>query len=130
MDDVLHVAARLPFNPQDWLRPDSPAGVVFFGLFLIVLLATTIVSNRRDQRAKRLGIVLSDQSPWWFDWLMKIAIVYALFNAIYFGVIADRRAGGVPARRADGSYVVDPGHGHRVRPITAAENDRCAAARS
>jgi hypothetical protein len=124
IDVVLHVAALVGLNPQDWIRPDWAARVVCFGLFLIVLLAANMAAVRRDERAKRLGIILSDQNPRWFAWLMKIAIVYGLFSAINFGVIDFRRAGGAPVRQADGAHVADPGHGHPVRPITAAEYDR------
>jgi hypothetical protein len=124
LDAVLHVAALLGLNPQDWLQPDWLARLVFFGLFLTIFLAAHIAGDRREKRAKRLGIVLSDENPRWFAWVMKIAIVYGLFTVINFGVIDLRRAGGSPVQQADGSHVVDPGHGHPVRPITAGEYDR------
>ena len=124
LDVTLHVAAVVGLNPQDWLRPDWLAQLIFFGFFGATLIAANVAQQRREKRAVERGIVLRDGNPLWFGLLIKAAIVYGLFCAINFGVIDFRRAGGSPVSRPDGSYVVDPGHGRAVVPITAARYDQ------
>jgi hypothetical protein len=124
IDAVIHVAAVVGLNPQDWVRPEWLLQTLFWVMFLATLGLAHVVENRRSRQAKKLGITLADRNPPWFATLRAIAIAYGLFCAFNFGVVDLRRAGGEPDRLADGSYIIDPGHGRAPRPISRDEYDR------
>jgi hypothetical protein len=123
VDVVVHVAAVLGFDPQDWVRPEWAAAVGFWGLFLSGFAAGIAVGKHRRRLAGAEGVVVPhDNGPAWFRGLRRVVVVYAVITLAVCGYSGSGR--GDPTRRGDGTYVLETGHGRLVRPITAEQYDR------
>jgi hypothetical protein len=119
---VVHVATWLGCDPQGWIHSEWVGILGFYGLFGLVMMLANVVEHRRQERAKREGIVLPDQNPQWFRLLMKFVIAYAILGFFAF-LFADIRKGD-PVRLADGTFAADTGHGRPVTPISEEEFHR------
>jgi hypothetical protein len=122
-DVVVHVAAVLGFDPQDWVRPDWVAGVGFWGVFVSGFAAGIAVGKHRRRRAEGEGCVGSRHNgPVWFKRLRGVVVVYAVVTVVVCGLRGSGRWD--PTRRGDGTYALETGHGRFVQPITAEQYGR------
>jgi hypothetical protein len=122
VDVLVHSAAAFGFNPQDWTQPDWVAAVILWVLFILMVLIANAVEARQKRQAELQGIIFPDNgNPGWFRRVMHFLIAYSLFNVIVFGFPAMHR--GDPTQQGIGVYVLDPGHGHPVQPITKDQYD-------
>jgi hypothetical protein len=123
LDVVVHVSTFFGANPQDWIRPDWLARLIFIGFLLLVGIPALVIDDRRKKREARMGLEFEDRYPFWFWLLVRVAVCYAIFNFFNYGVVDTRRAGGDVERWPGGTYMVDPGHGHPPHAITKDEYD-------
>jgi hypothetical protein len=118
-DLVIHIAALLGFNPQDWIQPAWLELSLYYGVFGLLLAIVIVRGNLRERRAKREGLTIEqDDNPLWFKAIVWIVAVYAFITAadVFF-----RANGGELSHPGPGVYLADPGHGHPVEQITEAQ---------
>ena len=118
MDFIVHVAAVLGFNPQDWIKPEWVANTLFFGAFYALLLIAVFIGVVREKRAKARGIILAEpREPFWFYALVRIVMVYVLASLAIW-IFYDRIGGGDAIQQSPGVYMLDSGHGRAPTPIS------------
>jgi hypothetical protein len=122
VDLVIHIASFVCIDPRGWIQPEWLEVVIFYAMFAAVMVPAIIVESRREKRAQSEGRVLPTESPRWFKPVMWVLVGYILFNFVVGGFRGIRP--GEPVRQPDGTYAVDPGHGHPVVPISEDEYHR------
>ena len=119
-DLTAHIASIAGFNLIDWFHPLWAVVVVFWAVFILMIFIASAVDSRRRRLAKLQGTVLPENTnPRWFNWISYPLIAYALFTAIFYGIF--RGYPGELMQLNPGVYVIDPGHGHPLETITAAQ---------
>jgi hypothetical protein len=121
-DLVVHVAAMLGFNPQDWVRPGWLGVVLFYGVFGVMVAALLLREILRKRRARLLGEVAGEEvNPFWFKVVIGIVAAYAMITSVD---VIFRATGGELSHPEPGVYMADPGHGHPIERISEGQYDR------
>lgn len=121
-DLAIHIASFVSVDPLDYMQPEWAWIVGFWAMLLLVIGLANLVDSRRRKQAKLEGRVLPTEDPLWFKPVVWILTAYMLFSFLVVGMMRIRQ--GDPIRQADGTFAVDPGHGHPIVPIAGAEYHR------
>jgi hypothetical protein len=122
IDLAIHIASFVCVDPLDYTQPEWAWIVGFWAMFLLVVGLANFVDSRRQKQAKLEGRALPTENPLWFKPVIWILSAYILYSVLVVGMMCIRH--GEPIRKADGTFAVDPGHGHPVEPISEAEYHR------
>jgi hypothetical protein len=132
LDLIVHVAALMGFNPQDWIGPQWVFWVVFGGWSISMVLIASIVEARPKRRAQMRGVIPADnESSVWlpediypprFRLFARVVMIYAIISLIFWGLL--RVHAGDPVTQGTGLYGLDPGHGRAVHQISREQYDR------
>ena len=122
IDLALHIASFVCVDPLDYMQPEWAWIVGFWAMFLLVIGLANFVESRRQKQAKLEGRVLPTEDPLWFKPVVWILTAYMFFSVFVVGFMRIRQ--GDPIRQADGTFAIDPGHGHPIVPISEADYHR------
>jgi hypothetical protein len=122
IDLAIHIASFVCVDPLDYMQPEWAWIAGFWAMFLLVIGLANFVDSRRQKQAKLEGRVLPTEDPLWFKPVIWILTAYMFFSVFVVELIRIRH--GDPIRQADGTFAIDPGHGHPIEPISEAEYHR------
>ena len=120
---IIHLAAVLGFDPQDWVMPEWKLWVWLWGIFV----AMGLIAYMRDTIAKRRARIAAvayrrSGNPWWWKCVIFLGAVYVLWNVVVLGLW--KGTVGELTNPKPGVYLCDPGHGRPVEAMSREEYDR------
>ncbi len=119
LDLLIHVAATLGFNPQDWLRPEWLALTLYYTLFAVVVGSVLLLQYRKTGSINPPPNQPNDR-PLWFRFLLALVTIYAVLLA---ADLLFQPTGGTLSHPSPNVYVADPGHGRAPDRISQQQYD-------